>query len=464
MSQPGAPDPSFNDDPAASLPAGTLIAGKYQLERMIGKGGMGSVWAAMHLGLHQPVAVKLISQYYARSAEARQRFDREAKAAARLKSRHVVQIYDNGETADGTPYIVMELLDGEPLDARIKRLGRLSLEQTVPIVIQIGRALSKAHAVGIVHRDLKPENVFLARDEDGEVAKVLDFGIAKIKTTDPGSSGTRTGTVLGTPLFMSPEQARGLRTVDHRTDIYSLGMVVYMMLTGSTAFSGESFGDILLAICTGPLPSVEAATGSLPPGVDTWFSRACAREPAERFGSVEEAVDALAVLAGYGRPMLASRDNISGVTPGVYDPSTLQRSPSAAGASAIRAAYGEPPVEIPKTGGKALFIGVVVAAVLALGIAAVFLAKVVLGHRGVDAPAVSGLVATVPTSAQVLSAPLPPAAPPLASAPPPLAAPIPAVSAARPAGARPGPAAQGSAKVAPPTGKKAAGKGVDLGF
>jgi serine/threonine-protein kinase len=297
-----------DQDLPSTLP-GTVIAGKYRLDGMIGRGGMGSVWSTMHLGLGQRVAVKLIAKRYAGSREARQRFDLEAKAVAQLRSRYVVQVFDNGETEDGTPYIVMELLDGESLDQRIERRGPVPLDQAVRIVSQVGKALTKAHALGIVHRDLKPENVFLARtDEDdaGEIAKVLDFGIAKIKTTDNGGSATRTGTVLGTPLFMSPEQARGLKSVDHRTDLYSLGMVTFTMLTGRNAYSGESFGDILVAICTQPLPSLRTYAPMLPPSVDAWMQRACAKEPGDRFAAVEPMIDALYAAAGMARPRGAS--------------------------------------------------------------------------------------------------------------------------------------------------------------
>jgi serine/threonine-protein kinase len=291
-------------DLPSTLP-GTVIAGKYRLDGMIGRGGMGSVWSTMHLGLGQRVAVKLIAKRYAGSREARQRFDLEAKAVAQLRSRYVVQVFDNGETEDGTPYIVMELLDGESLDHRIERRGPVPLDQTVRIISQVGKALIKAHTLGIVHRDLKPENVFLARsDEDdaGEIAKVLDFGIAKIKTTDSGGSATRTGTVLGTPLFMSPEQARGLKSVDHRTDLYSLGMVAFTMLTGRNAYSGESFGDILVAICTQPLPSLRTYAPMLPPSVDAWMQRACAKEPGDRFAAVEPMIEALYAAAGMAQP------------------------------------------------------------------------------------------------------------------------------------------------------------------
>src|SRR5262252_6373122 len=293
---------SDDDKELPSMSPDTVIGGKYRVEQMIGRGGMGSVWSAVHLGLGQRVAIKLISRRYANSREARHRFDIEAKAAAQLRSRHVVQVFDNGETSDGTPYIVMELLEGESLDQRISR-GPIAVDEALRILTQVGRALSRAHSMGIVHRDLKPENIFLthSHDDDGEVAKVLDFGIAKIKAQDGSDSATRTGAVLGTPLFMSPEQARALRSVDHRTDVYSFGIVAYTMLTGQPAFNGESFGDILVAICTHPLPSMRAAAPWLPPAIDEWLARACAREPAQRFSSIEQEVSALCAALGMPR-------------------------------------------------------------------------------------------------------------------------------------------------------------------
>ena len=172
------------EEPVPSLAEGTLIGGKYRIERLIGRGGMGSVWSAVHTSLGQRVAVKLIAKRYADSREARHRFDLEAKAVAQLRSRYVVQVYDHGEVGDGTPYIVMELLEGESLEARLSR-GPLPLAAAFPILDQVVRALTRAHALGMVHRDLKPENVFLtlSPDGDGEIAKVLDFGIVKIAGT-----------------------------------------------------------------------------------------------------------------------------------------------------------------------------------------------------------------------------------------------------------------------------------------
>jgi serine/threonine protein kinase len=279
---------------------GATVAGKYRLESLVGCGGMGSVWSATHLGLGHQVAIKLISPQHVQSTDVRRRFDTEAKAVARLKSRHVVQIYDNGELEDGTPYIAMELLHGESLHGRIQRAGPMPLAEGVTVITQVCRALSRAHAAGIVHRDIKPDNIFLARseEEEGYLVKVLDFGVAKLAPVDGEQSSTKTGSLVGTPLYMSPEQARGLKTIDHRTDLYSLALVAYTMLTGNLAFSGDSFGDLLLKICTEELPSLRQAAPWLPAPMDDWFKKAGARDPAARHGSAQELADSLAGAAG----------------------------------------------------------------------------------------------------------------------------------------------------------------------
>jgi len=287
--------------PVAGLLSGDLIAGKYRLERELGRGGMGTVWSALHVTLNQRVAIKLIASDQSRSADARHRFSVEAKAAARLRSRHVVQVYDDGETPDGTPYIVMEYLEGETLEERLERQKEMGLPEAVRITSHVCRALARAHAQGIVHRDLKSGNIFLTRTEDDEVgwvAKVLDFGVAKLLTEVSGPSATKTGTIVGTPLFMSPEQIRGASQVDHRADLYSLGMVFYNMVTGSHAFDGPSYSDVLVAICTETLPDIRVAAPWLPAALGTWFDKACAREREQRFQSADEMVEALQEAAG----------------------------------------------------------------------------------------------------------------------------------------------------------------------
>jgi serine/threonine-protein kinase len=214
-----------------------------------------------------------------------------------------VQVFDTGTLDDGTPYIAMELLRGETLQNRVHRAGPIPVAEGVEILAQCCKALSRAHAAGIIHRDIKPDNIFLAHsnDDEGSVAKILDFGIAKMSAsvTEQGSKqgATRTGAVLGTPLYMSPEQARGLRTLDKRTDLYSLGLVAYTMFTGNLAFSSESFGDLLYQICTAPLPSLCGNAAWLPPALEGWFQRACAREPKDRYASAQDFAEALRLAA-----------------------------------------------------------------------------------------------------------------------------------------------------------------------
>ena len=290
-------------DTSEAPPSVGLVGGKYHLVKLIGRGGMGSVWEARHASLGTPSAIKFIEAEYANSAEARSRFDKEAKAAATIQSKHAIQIYDHGVTDDGKPYIVMELLTGEPLDKRIERLGTLTLQDTARILQQVSRGLSRAHERGIVHRDLKPENIFIVRntDDDEEVSKVLDFGIAKIQNSphSPGiTSSTKTGAVLGTPFYMSPEQARGLRNVDHRTDVWSLGVIAFKCVTGRLPFDGESVGDLLVKICTAPIPIPSHSAPGLPQAFDTWFMRALEREPERRFANVTELAEHLAFAAG----------------------------------------------------------------------------------------------------------------------------------------------------------------------
>src|SRR5882724_9030030 len=292
-----------------------ILAGKYQLERELGRGGMGSVWLAQHLTLHSPVAIKLIDETVVTNPEALTRFLREAQAAASLRSPHVVQILDHG-VDNGVPFIVMELLDGESLAARIERVRRLSPQETARIMTQVGRAMTKAHEAGVVHRDLKPDNIFLVRNDEEELAKVLDFGIAKSSTHGAAASvasTTRTGSVLGTPYYMSPEQAEGAKGVDHRTDIWAMGVIACECLVGSRPFDAETLGALLLAICAREMP-VPSRVGPVPPAFDAWFARACSRDVGQRFATAKEAAQELrSVCAGEsmsayaGLPVLGPR-------------------------------------------------------------------------------------------------------------------------------------------------------------
>jgi eukaryotic-like serine/threonine-protein kinase len=284
---------------------GTVLAGRYRLESKLGQGGMGSVWRAEHLSLGSPLAIKLIDPSIAQSAEALSRFKREAQAAADLRSPHVVQIIDYGVDAD-IPFIAMELLEGESLGTRLEKVGRLAPVQVASILSQAARALARAHQAGIVHRDLKPDNIFLIKEADDDVVKVLDFGIAKKLGALSTTSGIKTGTgaMLGTPYYMSPEQVLGQSNVDHRTDIWALGIIAYECLTGARPFEKNTLGALLMSICSEPLP-IASSIAPVPSGFDAWFSRACARSVSERFASATEATTELRKICGYAAERLS---------------------------------------------------------------------------------------------------------------------------------------------------------------
>ncbi len=255
---------------------------------------MGAVWVARHVTLGSPVAVKFLDARLADSSAFVARFEREARAAASIQSPHVVQVYDFG-VDNGTPYLAMELLRGEDLRTRLRRMGRLSLGTTAGLVVQVGKALRRAHEAGIIHRDIKPGNLFLARSDDEEVLKVLDFGIAK-EADQTIDEHTRTGELVGSPHYVSPEQARGQRDLDHRSDVWSVGVIIFRMLTGHLPFPGEGLGNVLSKVLTEPPPKVQTIVPGLPVALDEFFVKALAKKREERFGSVRELVDAFVAL------------------------------------------------------------------------------------------------------------------------------------------------------------------------
>jgi serine/threonine protein kinase len=275
---------------------GDVLAGKYRLDERLGAGGMGEVWSAEHLSIGTQVAIKLLSADVSLRPETRGRFEREARAAAALQSPHVVRVFDHG-TESGVPFIVMERLVGETLAARLVR-GPLPPADVARVVGQIALALSCAHAAGIVHRDLKPENVFLVAGDGGEVAKLLDFGIAKVSAEiaqKAAPTRTRSGSLLGTPLYMSPEQLRE-RPVDFRSDLWSLALVAFECSTGTTTFSGESVAEVIADVLSGHLP-VPSERAQVPEGFDAWFQRAASRDPAARFEDARTMAAELARVA-----------------------------------------------------------------------------------------------------------------------------------------------------------------------
>ena len=392
---------------------GHVIADKFRLVRQLGKGGMGSVWAADHLALSSQVAVKIIDPAIAKNQEALGRFLREAQAAAALRSPHVVQTFDYG-VQDGVPFIAMELLDGESLAQRLELGGRLSVAETAKILTQVGRAISRAHEAGIVHRDLKPDNIFLVKNDDEEIAKVLDFGIAKATGGALGnSSQTRTGAVLGTPYYMSPEQAEGNRSVDHRTDLWSLAIIAFECVTAKRPFESEALGDLILQICVRPI-RMPSSLVEVPPAFDAWYTKGTQRDPAQRFQSARELTAALRAAVGLhtgvdtgktGRMALPSQPEVLQTAELAQTPSptlggqTPER-PFHATTGGAGALVNEP-AKTPMHSSTPLLVGATLAA-LALAGAAAFLVLHSKGHD--EAPQTTSAAAPQALSA----APAPP--------------------------------------------------------
>ncbi|WP_437282889.1 serine/threonine-protein kinase [Sorangium sp. So ce375] len=272
------------------LHTGQMVTPSLRLVRILRRGGMGSIWVADRLPLKAQVAVKFMSPEYADDPGYVERFRREAVAAAQITSPHVAQVIDHGLTAEGMPYIAMELLRGEDLRARISRQGRLPLGEVARIVAQAAKALGQAHRLGIVHRDIKPDNLFLAEVDGETFVKVLDFGIAR-RVRD--LRVTSTGNVVGTPLYMSPEQLVSPRDLDFRADLWSLGVVAYHAITGRTPFAGETLAALTLAVHRGRFTPPSAHRADAPTAVDEWMARALQQDPSARFGSAKEMADAL---------------------------------------------------------------------------------------------------------------------------------------------------------------------------
>jgi tRNA A-37 threonylcarbamoyl transferase component Bud32 len=276
--------------------------GNYRITRLLGEGGMGSVYLAEHPGLGRRAAVKVLDPSLARNDKMIERFFNEARAANAIGHRGIVEVSDFGILPSGAPYIVMEYLPGENLAARLKRVGQLSIVEAVAIADQVAAALGTAHAKGVIHRDLKPDNVFLTPDshagleaEPGEVVKILDFGIAKLaqRPAHFDDVRTRAGALMGTPQYMSPEQCRDASDVDHRTDIYSLGIVLYEMLTGSPPFSSSSWGELVhMHLGTNP-PSPRTMMPQIPEPLEQIVMKTLEKDPASRFQSMAELQRAL---------------------------------------------------------------------------------------------------------------------------------------------------------------------------
>jgi eukaryotic-like serine/threonine-protein kinase len=278
--------------------AGMVLAGKYQVERVLGQGGMGCVVSAMHLQLGQRVAIKFLLPEALRIHEAVERFLREARAAVRLRSEHVGRVIDVGQFDDGAPYMVMEFLEGMDLSGCLQRSGTIPIPHAVDYILQACEAIAEAHSIGIVHRDLKPANLFLTRRADGgPLIKVLDFGISKASQGDASFNLTRTTSVMGSPGYMSPEQLRSTKDCDARTDIWALGVILYELATGRTPFGGDSITELALRVAMDPTPAMQLP--GVPAGFEQVVARCLAKDPPDRFQNVAELA---AALVPFGPP------------------------------------------------------------------------------------------------------------------------------------------------------------------
>ena len=277
---------------------GDLVGEKYRILRVIAEGGMGVVYEAQHAVVKRRFAVKFLRAYLADRRDLLARFHLEAQAAGALESENIAAAIDFGVLTDGTPYIVMEHLVGESLGSLLAREGCLPVERAVDICLQACRGMQAAHAAGIVHRDLKPENLFVCRREDGtDLVKVLDFGIAKLEQIELHSAATRTGTILGTPAYMSPEQARGDKSIDHRTDVYGLAAILFEMLSGKKPHPGDSHNAILHHIATQPAVTLRSVQPDLAEPLADSVERALSCNRDQRHASLEELALELAPFA-----------------------------------------------------------------------------------------------------------------------------------------------------------------------
>jgi serine/threonine-protein kinase len=292
-----------SDAPAA----GALLAGRYRVEGLLGTGGMGVVVAATQVPLGRRVAIKLLSREAASDAEAVERFFREAQSAAALRSEHVVKILDFGSFDDGAPYMVMEYLDGQDLARTLDGVGQLGVEPAVDFVLQACEPLAEAHAVGIVHRDLKPANLFVTRAADGSpLLKILDFGISKVLPKESVSI-TTTGSSMGSPVYMSPEQIRDAKAVDPRSDVWALGIVLYELLAGEPPFVAERSHEVLARIVQDAPRPLGTLRPNLPPGLEDVVHRCLQKNPEDRFQNVGELARALQPFATAAAAAFADR-------------------------------------------------------------------------------------------------------------------------------------------------------------
>ncbi len=397
---------------------GQTLDGRYVVERRLGEGGMGAVYEGRHLLVGRKVAIKFLHAEFAGQEEIVKRFYREAQAAAAIRHKNIIDVLDVGLSQRGEPYLVMEYLEGESLATMLHRSGRLDLPTAAGVFEPALFALRVAHDKGIIHRDLKPDNIFIAHNPDEPpTIKLIDFGISKFSGDSGRSQLTKTGSAMGTPAYMSPEQARGDKSLDSRTDIYSMGVVLYEVLTGALPFSGEHYNELLINVLTAsPRPPREAFPG-FPADAERLVMRALSKDPAERPQNATEFLDELKQTSGFG----ARQEHLTRMASSAVDRTfaagdlggELSQSDSAAASDvyakmrhdATPGSWSATRTEEPKRGRpKIAIVGGAAAAVVAAVGVVFFLTNRSSEKTPLVAPASAPVAAAAPSSSQARSA------------------------------------------------------------
>jgi len=433
------------------LEQGQIVEGKYRVARLLGEGGMGAVYECEDASIQKRFAIKVLHASVADDKNAVGRFEKEAQAAGRIGSDHITDVIALGTLPSGDRYMIMEFLDGTTLSGRIKDKGKLTPSEVAPTMVQLLEGLEAAHKAGIIHRDLKPDNVFLLRSKAGikDFVKILDFGISKFNrlSGDSAMSMTRTGAVMGTPYYMSPEQAKGSKEIDGRSDLYSTGVILYEAVTGQVPFNADTFNELIFKIVLEAPPPPEQIVPDLDPGFSAIIRKAMNRDPSQRFQTATEFQEAIMQWMQGGGVKLFEDSSTSAAT---------RIALHAHDAPAPPAVHAEEPVALPKKSNTGLLVGAALGAVLLLGAGGFALTRSGdKGEKQAEPAATTPAATSAPVAATSAPVVIPVPVPSTTESAAPIASAAPVASADKPAKPGDKPAtATGPAKAADKPGDK----------